>query len=106
MLLPSGTPLSGRDDPFGKPVDILFSDSVDCIGRNPRRPRGNQAKKIQPEPLTSWTDRGILRDLKDLHHIANPCCDALPAIAFNMAEVTGVPLGRRMELLIGWLNAD
>jgi hypothetical protein len=68
-----------------------------------------KARKTQYEEFMSWTDRGILRDLKDLHDITSPCRHLLLAIAFNMTELAGVPLERQdkrwRELLVSWLNA-
>jgi hypothetical protein len=60
------------------------------------------------QPWCNWTDRGILHDLKEIHHRPNPTRLLLLSIALGVSHELGIPIGRqekrRRDLIVGWLN--
>jgi hypothetical protein len=59
-------------------------------------------------PFLSWTDRGILHDLKRKHGRSDPSLKLLHEVAMIVAQTYKLTVGRqekrRKEFAIGWLN--
>jgi hypothetical protein len=66
------------------------------------------AKRNEYAAFMNWTDRGILKDLKELFEIDDPPLPLLLTIARVLSEIIKIPLDRqdkrRREFLVGWFN--
>jgi alpha-L-fucosidase len=67
-----------------------------------------EAKRREYAPFSDWSNKGILKDLKELFGMENPTLQHLLPIAQTMSHKIKEQLDRqdkrRREFVIGWLN--